>query len=112
MSRLAQLIAAEEGFFKSGSLPQRQNNPGDLEHAPGESHEGTGPIGSFMTPAEGWQALEDQLQLDGGRGWTLEQMVYTYAPPEENNSAEYLAYICSGLKCDPQMLVSDALKIT
>jgi hypothetical protein len=112
MSKLAQLIAQEEGFFKSGALPQRQNNPGDLEHAPGESHEGTGVIGSFTTPAQGWTALEDQLQLDAKRGWTMEQLVYTYAPPSENNSAQYLAYLCSGLKCDPQMLVSDALQIT
>jgi hypothetical protein len=112
MSKLAQLIASEEGFFKSGSLPQRQCNPGDLEHAPGESHQGTGPVGSFATPALGWTALENQLQLDASRGWTLQQMVYTYAPPPQNNSAQYLAYLVQGLGCAADTPMAQALLIT
>jgi len=114
MSKLAQLIASEEGFFKSGSLPQRRNNPGDLRHSPHSSHEGEAPndIGVIPTAAQGWEDLESQLQLDANRGWTLQQLVYTYAPPSENNSAQYLQYLCDGLGCTADTLVSAALKIT
>jgi hypothetical protein len=40
MTRLAKLIATEEGFFTSGSLPQRNRNPGDLRHSPHPQHPG------------------------------------------------------------------------
>jgi hypothetical protein len=114
MSKLAQLIAQEEGFNVPGSLPNRDNNPGDLRHSPHSFHNPGDPnaIGQIDTVADGWADLERQLQLFASRGLTLEQAIYEFAPTPENNSAEYLAYICSGLKCDPQMLVSDALKIT
>jgi hypothetical protein len=112
MSKLAQLIATEEGFYVPGTLPNRDNNPGDLRHSPHSFHIGDpNAIGQIDNPADGWADLERQLQLYGERGLTLEQAIYDFAPPSENNSAEYLAYVCSGLKCDPQMLVSDALKI-
>jgi hypothetical protein len=114
MTKLAEAIAHEEGYYVEGSLPQRNNNPGDLRHGNGEVHPDNQPnaVGAFATPEDGWAALERQLALDSGRDWTVEQLVYSYAPPTENNTAEYLAYVCSYLKCDPQMLVSDALKIT
>jgi hypothetical protein len=112
MSKLAQLIAKEEGFGIPGDIPTVQNNPGDLEHAPGEFHLTRGPVGSFATADEGWAALERQLQLYADRGLTLEQAIYEFAPPEQNNSAAYLAYVCKGLGCAWTILVSDALKIT
>jgi len=114
MSKLAQLIAQEEGFYVPGTIPYDRNNPGDLRHSPHSFHPPGDPdgIGQIDTIADGWADLERQLQLFAGRGLTLEQMIYEYASPPSNNTAEYLAYICSGLKCDPQMLVSDALQIT
>jgi hypothetical protein len=113
VSRLAQLIAREEGYGIPGTVPTRDNNPGDLRHSPHSFHSGdSNAIGQIDTPADGWADLERQLDLYAGRGMTLEQAIYEFAPPSENNSAEYLAYVCSGLKCDPQMLVADALKIT
>lgn len=113
MSKLAHLIAQEEGFDVPGSLPARDHNPGDLRHSPHSFHDGDpNAIGQIDDDADGWADLERQLQLYAERGLTLEESIYEFAPPSENNSAEYLAYVCSGLKCDPQMLVSDALKIT
>jgi hypothetical protein len=111
MSKLAQLIGKEEGFGIPGTIPTRQNNPGDLEHAPGESHDGTGPVGSFPDPATGWARLEAQLQLFADRGMTLRQAIYTYAPPTENHSDRYLEYVCFGLGCSPDTPMADALKI-
>jgi hypothetical protein len=42
---------------------------------------------------------------------TVEQMVYEYAPPSENNSQAYLDYVCQYVGCAPSDLVSDALKL-
>lgn len=98
MTRLAQLIAREEGFFRSGSLPSRRNNPGDLRHSPHSSHEGIGldDIGEIDTVSDGWADLERQLELDASRGMTLGEAIYSWAPPSENDSAKYLADIVEG----------------
>lgn len=113
MSRLAQLISKEEGFGIPNALPTRDNNPGDLRHSPHSSHQGEGPndIGVIDNAADGWADLEHQLQLFAKRGMTLRQSVYVFAPPNENDTAEYLQFVCAGLGCEPDILVSDALKI-
>lgn len=112
MSKLAQLIAKQEGFGIPGALPTRNCNPGDLEHAPGEVHTGSSPIGSFATAQEGWDALERQLQLFADHSMTLRAAIYAFAPPSENDSARYLDFICEGLgNVSPEMPVSEALKI-
>jgi hypothetical protein len=59
---LAQAIAQAEGFNAPGSLPQRCNNPGDLE---------MGDVGCgvdqgktiFPNEQAGWTALENQVDL-------------------------------------------------
>jgi hypothetical protein len=111
MTKLAEAIAHEEGFYVQGSVPSVNNNPGDLEHAPGEAHPTSSPIGTFADIASGWAALEAQLQKYAERGMTVEQMVYVYAPPSENNSAAYLSYVCQYVGCTPATLVSDALQL-
>jgi hypothetical protein len=100
-----------EGFYVPGSKPQRNNNPGDLEHAPGETHEGMDPIGSFATVEAGWAALERQLGRYANRGMTLQQLVEVYAPPVENNTQLYLGFVCGKLRCQPGTLVSTALTL-
>ena len=111
MSKLAKLIAEQEGFFVDGSIAQRQNNPGDLEHASGEWHNGS-PIGSFYTAKKGWAALQNQLEDYANRGLNLSQMVDIYAPPSQNDTTDYLNFICEGLGVSPNTLVKDALLIT
>ena len=113
MTKLAEAIAHEEGFGIPGTMPTRQNNPGDLRHAPGEFHQLGQPnaVGSFDSADEGWKALERQLELYAERNLTLEQAIYEFAPPSENNSSGYLQYVCNYLGVDPSILVADALKI-
>lgn len=111
MSKLAHLIAQEEGFNVPGSLPNRNNNPGDLRHSPHSFHTAGNPdgIGQIDTVADGWADLERQLHLYANRGLTLEQAIYEFAPPTENDSAAYLAFVCQGLGCDASTPVIQAL---
>lgn len=114
MTRLAQLIATEEGFFKSGSLPARNHNPGDLRHSPHSVHPGdANAIGVIDTDADGWGDLERQLQLYAARRMSIEKAVYEWAPPTENNTEAYLAFVVNGFNgaIDRQTPLSEILQI-
>jgi hypothetical protein len=113
MSKLAQAIAKEEGIDVPGSVPNRDNNPGDLRHSPHSFHTPSDPngIGQIPTRAQGWEDLERQLTLFAQRGLTLQQAIYEFAPPNENNSAGYLAFVCNELGVPSSTLVSQALTI-
>jgi hypothetical protein len=114
MTRLAQLIAKQEGFGTPGAIPTTHNNPGDLRHSPHSSHAGEDPnaIGEIDTAADGWADLERQLQLYAQRGLTLQQAIYEWAPPSDGNATEnYLALVCAGLGMSPNTTVTDALKV-
>lgn len=111
-SKLAALIAKEEGYGIPGAIPTTHNNPGDLRHSPHSFHSGDpNAIGEIDTQEHGWEDLERQLELFASRGLTLQQAIYEFAPPSENDSAGYLKYVCTGLGCSPSISVTEALKI-
>lgn len=62
--RFAEAIARAEGFYVSGSIPQRAHNPGDLKLSAASS-----PLGYlnghtiFSSDEEGWNALFHQIEL-------------------------------------------------
>lgn len=109
-TRLAQLIAREEGFGIPGAKPTRDHNPGDLQHAP---HVETwdGKIGVEPDDDTGWADLERQLQLYASRGMTMAQIIAIYAPASENDSANYLKFLCDGLAVSPDTRVTEVLQI-
>ena len=111
--RLAELIATEEGYGIPGSIPNRDDNPGDLRHSPHSFHAASSPdaIGQIDTAADGWADLVRQLSLFAERGLTVAAAIETFAPPTENNTEAYLNYVVEGLGCTPETLVSDALAI-
>jgi hypothetical protein len=115
MSKLAHLIAQEEGYGIPDALPTRNNNPGDLRHSPHSFHKPGDPnsIGEIDTPEDGWADLERQLQLYAERGMSLREAIYEFAPPSENNTVGYLNYVLGGLGVtNPDMPISQALEIT
>ena len=72
-------------------LAKRNNNPGNLKM----SSERDGMIGDkgfvkYPTPEEGLRNVEMQIRTDQFRGLTLEEFVYKYAPPIENDTEKYL----------------------
>ena len=104
ISKLASAIATAEGFFVEGSLPQRDNNPGDLRAAPWLVH----PVvehGFWVARslAEGTAGLCHQIALDIARGWTLRQLIAAWAPPSDGNKTDdYIRETCrrTGLDAD------------
>jgi hypothetical protein len=113
MTKLARLIAQEEGFGIPGAVPTRDHNPGDLRHSPHSTHTPDNPnaIGQIDSDADGWADLERQLQLYAKRGMTLKDAIYEFAPPAENNSEQYLAFVCKELGVDQDCTVAQALEI-
>lgn len=113
MSKLARGISQMEGFGIPGAQPTRKNNPGDLRHSPHSSHDGEGPddIGEIDTIEDGWADLEEQLQRDAARGMTLQGLIFTYAPPNENDTARYLTFITNYMAMTADTLVSVALEV-
>ncbi len=89
INKLASAIATQEGFFVSGSLPNRTNNPGDLRAAPWlvkpKIEKG------YWHPAsqeEGLAGLYHNILLNIARGQNLRQLIYRWAPPEDKNDTE------------------------
>jgi hypothetical protein len=110
---IAELIAKEEGYGIPGALPTRDNNPGDLRHSPHSFHAADSPdaIGQISTAEEGWADLVRQLDIYAQRGLTVAQSIYEWAPPSENDTGQYIAYVVAGLGVPGDTLLSAALQI-
>lgn len=87
---LAGKIQKLEGWFP-GSLSYRQNNPGNLVYI-GQAGAVMGERGKakFASYAAGEAELVRQVKLDASRGLTVEQFIYKYAPPFENDTEKYI----------------------
>lgn len=117
---LLEAIAHIEGFYVTGSRPNRNNNPGDIEWGPfARSHGATAietvPAGEkarfayFPAPEIGFAALHALLSSSAYAGLTIEETINKYAPPSENNSANYLNYVCDNVGCKPTDCVDEVL---
>jgi hypothetical protein len=115
---LAQAIARFEGFLVSGSIAQRDNNPGNLRSGPGQVGTDSGGYAIFPDVATGYAALDNQIQLNVNRGLTLNQFfagepgVYAgYAPSaDSNNPAQYASTVAGWLAIDPNTPLTQVLE--
>ena len=116
---IANAIATAEGFFVQGSLPERNNNPGDLRAAPWLLHTVVG--GGFWQASSvgaGVAGLLHQIALDIARGQSLRQLIYSWAPPSDgNNTANYLTetvrrLAAQGWIIDPEKPLQEYLEVT
>jgi hypothetical protein len=83
------------------NIPQKNNNPVNLRFA-GQEHafelEG---FACFQTPMDGWRAAHRQIALDQKRGLSLKEFIFKFAPPNENNTNNYLDFVCKELNVGP-----------
>ena len=127
---LLQAMAHEEGYFARGltaDRPQRNNNPGDLLWCPETrafgATEGDPTFAVFPNVQLGWKALQRWLSVrarfdqngslvGGYLGATLRQLVFRFAPPNQNNSAAYLAFICAQTGLQESSIITQQLLAT
>jgi hypothetical protein len=91
-----------------------RNNPGDLRYAGQAGATNEGGFASFKTLAEGIAASNKQLNLFAARGInTIDQIISKWAPPNENNTAAYKAYIAKvvGKGVNEQLTSADRQKL-
>jgi hypothetical protein len=104
-SVLAQAIARQEGFSVSGSIAQRDNNPGNLMSPPGGTWAGQVGVDSsgfaiFDNATDGWNALDTDISSNAGL--TLSQFISKYAPSSENDTQT------ASCQKNSQILVADS----
>ena len=102
---LAQAIAQQE------NVNPAYNNPGALMAAPSSYCQlGKAPNGvvQFCTIDDGWNALDNQISLDAGRGMTLQDMFNSYAPVSVpgNDPVAYARNVGSWTGLDPSTSLS------
>lgn len=111
---------APPGKAATPALPTRvqakadRNNPGDLRYAGQAGATNEGGFASFKTLAEGIAASNKQLNLFAARGInTIDQIISKWAPPNENNTAAYKAYISKvvGKGLNEQLTAADRQKL-
>src|SRR5437016_7116639 len=84
------------------TLAEQNNNPGNLRFAGQRgATPGSGGFSRFDTVEQGYQALQDQIKLDSGRGHTLASYISKYAPPSENDTSVYIQQATETLGVDP-----------
>src|SRR6185312_10063130 len=111
---IAAAIQQVEGYFP-GSLAYRNNNPGNLVYAgqPGASP-GAGGFAQFSSYDAGLQAMKNQISLDVNRGTdvngnpvnTLSDLITSWAPPAENDTANYIRTVAGQTGFDPNAPLS------
>lgn len=98
------LLSASDRAQHGLAMGIRNNNPGNLRTGEG------GTFGRYATPQEGLEALSRQLSLyytgksraAGGRSLdTLQDIIATYAPSNENNTAAYIGDLSKRLGVQP-----------
>lgn len=110
-------LGTQEGAEVAGSIPDARNNPCDLRYA-GQAHASAPgwdkatskvpPIATFTGDQDG-SALQygvlagyRDVLAKAATGMTLRQLVFTFAPPNENNTNLYLENVLkwTGLPAD------------
>lgn len=105
--QLANAIAQFEGYWKPNSRAQRNNNPGNLRAGPRAIGKDSGGYAMYRTEADGWADLYRQIDLDAGRGLSLQSFIAKYGPPSENNTSSYLSFVAGQLGVSPDTRLAD-----
>jgi len=106
-------VGRMEGFGVPGDRPTRDNDPGDIEYGPFTKAHGAissdGRFAIFPDAATGFAALHALLTGPAYRGLTVSQAINKYAPPNENNTVNYVNSICRWVGCKPTDIIDSLL---
>ena len=125
MQTVIEAMATMDVFYKPGSRPQRNNNPLDLTYcseseAFGATH-GDPRFAVFPDVATGWNAARRWLSvpakfgkdaqgnpvlIGGYLNATIEQAINRFAPPVENDTSNYVSYVCSQTGLTPESVLT------
>jgi len=105
LRRLARTMATFEGWDKKNSLARRNNNPLNLRRSIYQAGKRNG-FAYFDSEELGWKAgifdLACKVRGKTTTGLTAEstirELIYKFAPPIENNTEEYLMFVCDELR--------------
>jgi len=91
---------------------QKNNNPGNIKFSKQKEATGKDDKGFAIFPdaPAGFRALHDQITLYRQRTMTVGQVINAYAPSSENNTDNYLNFVCTQLRCKPDTLVMEVSK--
>lgn len=92
---------------------QKNNNPGNIKISK--------PVGEatavddrgfaiFPSPCAGWRALHREIDLEKRRGKTVREFIREYAPENENNTSNYLNFVCTQLRVKDDTPLADVSK--
>lgn len=78
---------------------QKNHNPLNLRYARQKESMGADLDNFAVFPDDpaGWRAAHRQIKLDQTRGLSLKQFVHKFAPPNENDTDNYLSFIMKEL---------------
>lgn len=117
IAKLADAVQRMEGYYP-GTRAYKNHNPGNIWDGlsagkvrriwPNIPIDDKGFL-IFPNYGEGRAALERDLRIKVGRGMTLTQLIHMYAPPNENNTARYVANVAqwTGLPVDVALISLD-----
>lgn len=108
VARLAHAIAATEGFYHKGTIPNRYHNPGDIRSRLKHAYEGQVGLNRsgyviFKSDQFGWQALYAQIRrvLDDDSAYYNREMTFTQIAKIYAVSPQWPRTLCKILKIDP-----------
>lgn len=102
-------IAREEGWLDAASRCRRNHNPGDIEYGDfARDHGATGGdprFAIFPDDAAGFSAASALLR-EHYLGLTVTQAIAHWAPPNENNTVQYILNVCKWCGCDSEAVLT------
>jgi len=99
---LAACMMHMEGYYDTNNRAFRNKNPGNIENLPRvQATEGTYIV--FPTALRGYCALVTDIGANAGK--PLHAFIAKYAPPNENDTSEYLQVVCTLSEMEPDELL-------
>jgi hypothetical protein len=114
MMTFMEAIARQEGFYATvPDLPNRRNNPGDIEDGPWAQAHGALPsdgsrFAKFANVDDGFAAMR-ALLLAHYLGLTVLQAIQKWEPVVENDDSAYVRNVCAWTGLTPSTVLTAEL---